>query len=360
MATVRSRPYPVSYSSETSLMRSGTSRAWALLLVIVAIVLPHLASQFYTTIAVTVFLTAVGAIALNLLMGNAGLVSLGAAAFLAVGGFTGASLATDTSLPFLVVLLASGAAAGIVGLIVGAFTLRLRGLYIVMATFALHFIVLFATNKYQIARSGVGGFLLPVPKIGPWTINSLTSWYYLTLIFAALATIVALNIQRTSVGRAWLAMRDRELAAQALGINVRRARVVAFGWTSFLFGIAGALGAYYIGNVTTDSYGIDLAIQYVAIIIIGGLGSALGSWLGSIFVVLLPYVVNHAINVWLAGLPFVDRLGQHTFEVQAGLYGVAIVAFMLLEPGGLATLWRNRLLGSVTTFPLRRRWPVEA
>lgn len=357
---MRSGRYPVKYSSEMALLRSDSARIVAVLLVGIIIAFPHLASQFYTTIAITVFMTAIGAIALNLLMGNAGLVSLGAAAFLAVGGFTAATLATDTHLPFLLIVIAGGAGAGIVGLVVGAFTLRLRGLYIVMATFALHFIVLFATNKYQVAKSGVGGFLLPLPKVGPWTISSLSSWYYLTFVFAALATLVALNIQRTSVGRAWAAMRDREIAAQALGINVRRARVVAFGWTSFLFGIAGAIGAYYIGNVTTDSYGIDLAIQYVAIIIIGGLGSALGSWLGSIFVVILPYIVNHVINVWLAGLPFVDRLGQHTFEVQAGLYGVAIVAFMLLEPGGLATMWRTRVLALGTTFPLRRRWPVEA
>ena len=350
------RGYSTRHAEQIRLVRSRPALAWLALVSAFLVLFPLFANSYVTTIAVGVLMTFVGAIALNLLMGTAGLVSLGAAAFLAVGGFAAAVLAIDAHLPFIVVVLGAGVTASIVGAVIGLFTLRLRGLYIVMATFALHFVVLYALGKYQSARVGASGFVMPIPTVGPWTINSEQSWYYVDLVVAALTLLVAANILRSSVGRSWSAMREKSLAAEALGINAARARIVAFAATSAMFGVAGAIGAYYLSSVSIDNYSLDTAIQYVAIVIIGGLGSLLGSLLGTLFVVILPYLVNEAFSNWLANVPGISSLGQHTYNVQIALYGVAIVLFMLLQPNGLASIWTHRMQPALRAWPLRKPW----
>jgi branched-chain amino acid transport system permease protein len=350
------RGYPTRHSDQVRLVRSRPAVAWLALFAAFALLLPLFASDFVTTVAVAVLMTFVGAVALNLLMGTAGVVSLGAAAFLAIGGFIASALAIDAHLTFVVVVIGAGLGTALVGALVGLFTLRLVGLYIVMATFALHYVVLYALGEYQSYRVGANEFIMPIPRIGPWQIYTQQSWYYVDLGVALLTCLVAANILRSSVGRSWSAMRDKSLAAEALGINAARARIVAFTVTSGMFGVAGALGAYYLSTVSVDNYSLDTAIQYVAIIIIGGLGSVLGSMLGTVFVVILPYIVTEAITYWLASVPGISALGQDTYEVQAGLYGVAIIAFMLFQPDGLASIWTHRLRGTVKAWPLRRQW----
>jgi branched-chain amino acid transport system permease protein len=287
-------------------------------------------------------------------MGVAGVLSLGAAAFLAVGSFTAAFLAVDMKWPFVFVVIGAGLAASAVGAVVAVFTARLHGLYIVMATFALHFVVLFAIGQYQNAKVGSTGWIMPRVEIGPWSSKSDSFWYYVALIAACLTVVIAMNIMRSGVGRSWIAMRDREIVAEAIGINLFRTKVAAFVGTSFLFGVAGALSSYFIGYVGGDAFTIALAIQYVAIIIIGGMGRLSGSVVGSMFVVLLPYFVRWFINGGF-GVSFEAALGQQTFEVQAALYGIAIMAFMLLEPGGLAALWERRIKRYFSLWPFRRR-----
>lgn len=348
------KPYSTTYARDISFWRSPTKRTWATALIALVLAGPLFLSELNLALAATLFITVMGAVAINMLMGVAGILSLGAAAFLAVGAFVATSLALDLHLPFGLVVLGAGLGTALVGALVALFTARLHGLYVVMATFALHFVVLFAATQYQTARVGSAGFLMPSVAIGPWTSRSDTFWYYLTLGFAALALVAAGNVLRTGVGRSWIALRDREIVAEAMGINLFRTKVVAFTATSFLFGMAGALNAYFIGYIGSDSYNISIAIQYVAMIIVGGTGRQLGSVIGAMFVVLLPYVVRWFVRGGI-GISFEGALGDQVFEVQAAIYGIAIIAFMLIEPGGIAALWTSRIKRYFTMWPFRRR-----
>lgn len=349
-----SKPYATSYAGDLSFWRSRSKRTWAIVLIGLVLAGPYLLSELHVVLASTLFITLIGAVAMNMLMGVAGILSLGAAAFLVTGAFVATTLAFDLHLPFGLVVLGAGLAAALVGAVVALFTARLHGLYVVMVTFALHFVALFVAGQYQTAMVGSAGFLMPNVEFGPWSSSSDSFWYYLTFALAALAVVASANLLRTNVGRSWVAMRDRELVAEAMGINLFRTKIVAFAATSFLFGIAGAVNAYFVGYIGSESYDIHIAIQYVAIIIVGGTGRLLGSVIGAMFVVLLPYVVRWFVRGGM-GISFEDVLGDQVFEVQAAVYGVAIVLFMLVEPGGIAALWTNRLKRYFVLWPFRRR-----
>ncbi|WP_219413768.1 branched-chain amino acid ABC transporter permease [Pseudonocardia nigra] len=350
-----SKPYATSYARDIALLGSPGRRFWFAAVAVALLAGPLVLSELHVVVASTLFITLIGAVAINLLMGVAGVLSLGAAAFLAVGSFAATFFAVDLELPFALVLLGSGLTAALVGAVVALFTARLRGLYVVMATFALHFIAIFAVAQYQVARVGSAGWMMPRVEIGPWSSRSDSFWYFMALVLAGVTVLVAANIMRSGVGRSWIAMRDRDIVAEAIGINLFRAKVVAFAGTSFLFGVAGALNSYFIGHVGSEQFTIALAIEYLAIIIIGGIGSILGSVIGTMFVVLLPYVVEWFIEGGV-GISFESALGGQQFEVQAAIYGVAIIAFMLIEPGGIAALWQRRIKGYFALWPFRRRW----
>lgn len=352
MATIK--PYETDYSETFAFFGSrGQQRRW-LILGVVLLGAPLFLAEFHLVLASSLFIILIGAIALNLLMGVAGTLSLGAAAFLAVGAVAATVFQGNLHLPFPLVLLGAGLVSALIGAIVALFTSRLHGLYVVMATFALHFVVMYGIAQYQTARVGISGWFFPRVELGPWTSRSDSFWYYVTLAVALMAVLIAANLMRSGVGRSWLAMRDRDLVAEALGVNLFRTKVAAFMVSSFLFGVAGALNAYNVGYFGADSYDIHIAIQYVAMIIIGGMGRLLGSVIGAAFVVLLPYIVRWFIGGGV-GISFEGALGGQVFEVQAGLYGLAIIVFMMLEPGGLAALWEVRVKRYFTMWPFRRR-----
>jgi branched-chain amino acid transport system permease protein len=302
----------------------------------------------------TIFIAAVGAIALNALTGNLGIVSLGQAAFLATGAFTATYLGGTLHWPFLLVLLASGVAAGLVGGIVGVPSLRWRGLYIILGTFALHYIVVYGATKYEINRVGPGGFNLPPAKIFSWTITSQRDWYLFSLVLVALTVACVAKVLRGRTGRAWTAVRDRDLAASITGIDVSRAKVVGFIATSFVVGVAGATSAYFVGNVTTETFTLNLAIQYVAMIIIGGLGSVPGAVVGAAFVVYLPHMITKVVGLLPSSYPLAGWVNTNIFDLEAGLYGVFIILFLLLEPGGLVAL-AQRVRRYFVSWPFRDR-----
>lgn len=334
--------------STTSFLPATLSRrvSW-LLLAIFVLAAPGYSSRYQLTIFVAVFFAIMGSIAMNLILGVAGQASIGNSAFMAIGAFAAAKFALDLHFPFLLTVVASGLFAGLIGVLIGIPAMRVRGLYLVIATLALYYVSLYILNRYQSVKVGSGQFLMPNITFLDWP--SIQVWYYIMLIAAALSVMVMHNLLRTRYGRAWLAVARDEIAAEVLGVNVRLQKVLAFGLTSLIIGVQGALFAYYLGVVSTDSYTFDLAVSYIAMVIIGGHASTGGSILGAIFVTAIPYVVT-ALAAFLPEQT-VTLLTTRLFDIETIVYGTSIVIFLVVEPRGLIYLW-NRAFSYFKVWPL--------
>lgn len=328
-----------------------TRRAALALAAVGLLAVPLLLGSFYRDLTNLVLMATLGALALTLLTGVAGQVSVGNAALMAVGGFAAASMSTQLHLPLPVSILAASVMAGCAGFLVGVPALRLRGLYLVLATLALHYIVVYAGRRYQLHVAGPAGFVLPVGRIGTIPVGDLRAWYLLLVVCVVLITVAVARLLDSRFGRAWRALKQREEMAQAVGIDCTKYKLLAFTVSSMIIGFQGGLLAYYVRVVSIDYYTLDLAIQYLAMVIIGGQGTILGAYLGAALVTLLPYVVRNAVGHIPSGLPGASVVTAHTFDVQAGLYGLGIILVLTFEPGGLVRLWR-RALGYWRSWPL--------
>lgn len=350
--------FSTSYESDSALLCTPTRRLALIAGLALVVVYPLGLSEFWVDLANLAAMAAMGAIALNLLLGVAGQLSLGSAAFMGIAGFTAAIFSVQVlTLPFPVVLVLGALAGGIAAIGLGLIALRIRGYYLVLATIALHYIAVFAMQEYQDATAGPAGFIMPVASIGGWEIDSLQRWYIVLMAFAALIVIAATNLQRSRSGRAWLAVRDRDIAATILGVDVTKMKLLAFVVTSMMIGVQGVLYAYYLGIVSHESYTLDLTIQFVAMIIIGGLGSVLGAVLGAIFVTAVPFIVRDLVPLLPEWLPGYDLITENTFAVQSMIFGLSIIVFMRVAPGGLVELWR-RLARLARSWPFRHDRPI--
>jgi branched-chain amino acid transport system permease protein len=337
------------------------SRRLALLaLAAFAVVLPFGLSASNLTTATFVVIAAIGATGLNVLVGYGGQISLGHAFFLAAGAYTGAVLGADHGVSAALWLPAAGVVAAAFGLLVGPMALRLRGLYLAIVTLGIVFIGQHVLLNSPSISGGPQGRTFPPVVIGPFdfspgqtlqlgslTIDRSGLYYYLALAILAAATAFAWSLRRTRSGRAMLAVRERETAASVMGIDVGRTKVAAFVVSSALAGVSGALYASFLSFAQPTQWNLTMSIQFIAAIIVGGMGSIAGPLLGSAVVFALPSV--------LKSLPFVPEEG--TGGVSVGdltsiCYGVLIVAFLVLEPRGLVGL-ADRLRS------LRRRSPAS-
>jgi branched-chain amino acid transport system permease protein len=336
-------------------------RAGWIALAAVSVVLPFLLGAGALSTAVFVLIAAVGAVGLNILTGYAGQISLGHGFFLAVGAYTGAVLGADHHLTAAIWLPAAGIAAALCGAIVGPTALRLRGLYLAIVTLGLVYIGQYIFLNATGITGGPGGRAFPAVSFGPdlnfaaghqlqiagLTIGSSGLYYFLALLILWLAVGFTYNLQRTRVGRAFQAVRERELAASVMGVDLARTKVSAFVISSFLAGISGALFASYLSFVVPSQWDLLLSIQYVAAIIVGGMGTVLGPVLGSIVVFALPDLITH--------LSFVSTNGSGGItpgDLSSIVYGVLIIVFLVAEPRGIVGLgdrvasllggWRRR------------------
>jgi branched-chain amino acid transport system permease protein len=323
------------FRDDMRLLDSGFVRFWAAAGLILAFLLPLALTNFWTGIANQVFIAVIGALALNLLMGTTGQISLGHAGFLAAGAFTVAALITHFEAPIGVTLLAAAAVGAVLGVLVGLPALRLRGLYLAVSTLAAHFVIIVGVSQYQSGISYGAGFSIPPPSIFGLEIGSERAWYFFILPLALGVLLLNLNWLRSAYGRAWMAIRHRDIAAEALGINVALYKLLAFSASTSLTCVAGALWAYHTAFVSVEAFDFDTLIQYLAMVIIGGLGSVLGACLGAFFVVVLP----HVISVVAAKIPVLQGLGGQTFDLQVGAFGVVMLLFLIFEPRGLAGIW---------------------
>jgi branched-chain amino acid transport system permease protein len=325
------------YGDDLRLVQTRTE--WWALLIFGALLLvgPFLASPFVLDLACQVFLASIGALSLMLLTGYAGQISLGHAGLIAAGAFTTGILTQEIRAPFWLTLPASALTGIVLGLIFGLPSLRLRGLYLAVSTLALHFVVIYLGGEYETKRGFSTGILIDPPSLFGWKLSGGRVWYFVLLAFATAALLVSVNLLRSRSGRAWRAIHARETVAEALGIGIAHYKLLAFVISSGMTAVAGCLFAYYRGFVSIEAFDLFLSIQYVAMIIIGGMGSLLGALLGAAFVTVFPY----AIEALLGLLPNAQALAGDIFAVNYAAFGVVMILFLLLEPLGLVGIWRR-------------------
>ena len=244
------------------------------------------------------------------------------------------------------------------GAIVGAPALRLRGLYLVVATVGFHYIVAFMINEYQTGGDmlqALTGLQLPNPDLGFVVLNNPRKWYYFLLIMLAGTTAFCVNLVRTRSGRAFIAVRDRDIAAAALGINVAKYKILAFVVSSALTCMTGSLLAYFVGSVSAEYFTLTLAITYLAMVVIGGAGSIAGAYLGAIFVTLLPHMITAVFGAVGASA----RIAMlYIVPSQIVIFGLAMILFLMFEPKGLIGMW-GRVRTYFEFWPLRQSILVE-
>ena len=290
-----------------------------------ALAWPLVAPKYFVFLATLVAVNAVVAIGLNLLCGYTNQLSFGHAGFLAVGAYTAALVTTrwpDT--PVVVTLAVAALVTGLVGLGLGVPCLRLEGLYLAMATLAFGFVVVEAIMNLDWLTRGNDGLRVPAARLGPWALQSDTARYYLVVAVGVVMVWAALNLARTRTGRALLAIRESEIAAQASGVHLARYRTLAFAISAVYTGVAGGLFAFVVGFLSPDAFDVFLSVDFLVMIILGGLGSVPGSIAGAAVVTVL--------NDSLAGFQNYRPL----------IFGAIMIACMLFMPGGLAAMARRR------------------
>ena len=361
-----------SSTTPSSRLLGGRASRWLTVILLVAVVLVFftVANDDWFTIINYTLIAAIATLSLNVLSGYTGQISLGIAFFMAIGAYTSAYLGGDVpsspldplglNLPFYIWLPAAGIIAAVAGALVGPTALRLKGFYLGIVTLALIFIGQYIFFNARGITGGPQGRAFPVPAIGDASFSqqnaflgfALTSgqqYFLLILLVLVLAAFFVYNVMRSRAGRAFHAVRDNEIGATIMGVNLFEAKMGAFILSSFLAGIAGALFASYSRYIIPDYWGLTLSIQFIAAIIIGGIASVWGSILGAAFVFGLPLIIDH-----FALLPVASGSGIiNSGDLNALLYGLLIIAFLLFEPGGVIGLVR-RGQGLLHKFNVRK------
>jgi len=335
---MRCGDFKETYIKDEEIFQSLFVKFWLGLFFLLLLVFPFLANPYLLYIANMIGFAVIAAVGLNLLTGFTGQISLGHAAFAGVGGYTSAILITQLGFSFWLSLPLAGIIAAVAGLIIGIPSLRVKGLYLCIATLAAQFIFEFIFIHWESLTHGFRGINVPPPSLGSFLINTEKRFYFLTLLMVVLAVGYARNLVRSRVGRAFVAIRDRDLAAEIIGINLFRYKLTAFAISSFYAGVAGALWVSFIRIITPEHFPFHLSIQYLAMIIVGGLGSVLGSIFGAVFMTLVPELLNV-----LAGFLHDSFSGatQIFIPMKEVVFGSLIVLFLIFEPRGLAEIWRR-------------------
>jgi branched-chain amino acid transport system permease protein len=325
------------YGEDIALLQTRTERTSLAAFAILLAFFPFLASPFALDLACQVFLASIGALSLMLLTGYAGQISLGHAGLIAAGAFTTGILAREIGAPFWITLPASALTGIVLGFIFGLPSLRLRGLYLAVSTLALHFIVIYLGGEYETKRGFSTGIVVDPPRFAGMKLTDGRAWYFVLLAAAVVSLLICVNLLRSRSGRAWQALHVRETVAEALGISVARYKLLAFVISSSMTSVAGCLFAYYRGFVSIEAFDLFLSIQYVAMIIVGGMGSLLGALLGAAFITIFPYLIEGVLRL----LPNVQKLAGEIFAVNYAAFGVVMILFLIFEPLGLVGIWRR-------------------
>lgn len=335
---MNSGKYKTTYKADIKLLGSKSAvLKWSVITALLVAV-PFIATNYWVGLLTLCVIASIGAIGLNILVGYTGQISIGVGAFLGVGGYTAAIITTSLGLNFWIALPAAGVATAVIGGLFGIPSLRLKGLYLAIATLAAQVIILFVISRWDSLTGGTAGMVLSRPSIGSFVFSSNTSYYYLSMAFLMLTVLYTSNLFRSRTGRAFLAVRDRDIAAQIMGINLFKYKVMAFAISSFFVGVSGALMAHYTMIVSPELYSFHVSIEYLAMILIGGLGSIIGSIFGAVFITLLPVGLTFIIDIAAGAMPELYQLFSAFKEFA---FGGIIILFLIFEPGGLSHIWLN-------------------
>ncbi|WP_323012175.1 branched-chain amino acid ABC transporter permease [Castellaniella sp.] len=330
------------YASARQLWPIPADRWQVAILLALALAAPLLFSHFVLMSYLLPWLIfSAAALSLTLLMGIAGQLHFGFAAVMAIGAYASIHL-TRLGLPFGAALVGAGLASAVIGTIFGAAALRVKGLYLVMATLAMQYLVDWVIINVPIISGGAQATLqAPHVDFLSFSLQSDGARYYTVLLWVVFVTLLILNIKRSSIGRALVAVRDKDYAAAVIGINVVRFKLTAFFASSFLGGVTGAILAFcYYQAVTPEQFTFDVSVQLVAMVLVGGLGSVLGAYLGAGFVLLIPIGLTNLI-AWLGDLGLISASTNLLAHIPLMIYGALIIGFLLLEPLGLGKIYDN-------------------
>src|SRR3954470_7945153 len=334
---MRCGEFHTTYASDMGIFETRRAR-WILVVFVAAVfAIPFVATSYWLDVANRAGIAVIAAMGLNILTGYTGQISLGNAAFLAVGAYTTAFLASH-GMPFVVACPASGFVTALAGMVFGIPSLRLKGLYLAMATLAAHFIVEFTITHWEVVTGGVSGSSVPSPRLFGYDFADDRRLFFLIIPACIAHLYFARNLFRTRVGKAFVAIRDQDISAEVMGVEVFRYKLLSFAVSSFYIGVAGSLLAYQARIISPENFPLALAIDYLGMVIIGGLGSVLGSVLGALFLTLLPEVLRLSTSALSDSFP---RLVQLFSPLKLGVFGLTIVLFLIFEPDGLADLWRR-------------------
>lgn len=336
---MRTGHFKETYGQLVALSDSAVTWSWAGFGAALLVALPLVAHNYLLTLMVGAMIAVVGAVGLNMLTGTTGLISLGQSGFLAVGAYTNAILMTDHGWPVMLSLPAAGIVAALVSLLVGVPSLRLKGLYLAITTLAFAFIVNHLILYNPWLTHGPNGIFVSGAKVLGIDIQRGQPLYYFVLAITVLVILLALNLQRSRIGRAWMAIRDHDIAARAMGIDLVRYKLLAFMVSSFIVGIAGGLMSLQIRFINIDVFALILSIEALAMVILGGLGSIAGAVLGALFLSFLPEVIRLLFG--LIGDPNSTLYTSYVYEIRGIAYGIVIVLFLRFKPEGLIGLWRD-------------------
>lgn len=325
-----------SYSADAALFDSRTQKVWLAVAAALLLLFPFMASAYWMYLACLVSINVASATGLNILTGYTGLVSLGQAAFMGLGAYTVAVLEIRFGTPFLLNLLAGGFVAMLGGLVVGIPSLRVKGLYLAIATIAASFIAHFLFANMALT-GGTAGLTVPPARIFGMVLDTSFRLYWVIVPVTVLMLLGAANLFRTRVGRAFIAIRDRDISAEVLGIPLLRYKLLSFGLSSFYAGVAGGLWAYFFRVVTPESFPLVMSIFFLAAIIVGGMGTILGAILGAVFMTLVPELLKLVVDL----LPGGSQLVVFLSPVRTIIFGALIIGFLVFEPQGLAEVWRR-------------------
>jgi branched-chain amino acid transport system permease protein len=337
--------FKTSYAADQQLFPILQDRIGVLTLLAVALVaVPLLASDYWLTAILIPFLVfALAALGLNILTGYAGQLSLGTAAFMAVGAFAAYNFHLRIpGIPILVSFALGGLTAAAVGVLFGLPSLRIKGFYLAVATLAAQFFIPWLLVKVSwFSNNSSSGVITAQPvEILGFVFDTPVRKYLFVLVVVVVMALAAKNMVRSAIGRAWMAVRDMDVAAEVIGIRIMQTKLIAFAVSSFYCGVAGALYAYaYLGSVEPDGFNLDLSFRILFMIIIGGVGSIMGSFLGAAFITLLPIFLDIVLTdgaIWMGlNLP-----SGTTSMAQLVVFGALIIFFLIVEPLGLARLWQ--------------------
>jgi branched-chain amino acid transport system permease protein len=322
------------YAQDMAVFR--TRRDWGILFAFLVFlsVCPLFFSDRILTILTMMGIAVISVHGLNILTGYCGQISIGHAGFMAVGGYTSAILCAKLGLPFWAALPCGALAAGIVGLIFGLPSLKIKGFYLIMATIAAHFIIIWTIIQLRSITGGPDGLSVPKPTIGGIVLSSKTNYFYLVMVITCLATLLAKNIVRTRAGRAFIAIRDNDLAAEVMGISLWTYKLQAFFIGCVYAGVAGSLLIHYFSFASTDQFPFFDSVWYLGMLIVGGMGSTAGAIFGAVALKLLDELVTMAGPILSAAVA-----PQAAASLALISHGLIIIIFLIFEPRGLHHRW---------------------